>query len=161
MSAYMVNKEHIDALVELAVSGPSNRPGGQYPGGGWRSGGYGLRWATRGEARSDNADAVGTMLIAENLASIHHRYPDTLDGGTIPGPIEAYWNEHYVFRFVRPAPTAVEGLKLIDCYEYQSCEHPGWRTSEALAFCDALRARLVPELDGYDAAPWGWPARDR
>ena len=39
MSAYMVNKEHIDALVELAVSGPSNRPGGQYPGGGWRSGG--------------------------------------------------------------------------------------------------------------------------
>src|SRR2546427_129015 len=83
---------------------------------GWRSGGYGLRWATGGEARSDNADAVGAMLIAENLASIHHRYPDTLDGGTIPGPCEAYWNEPYVFRCVRPAPTPVEGLKLIDCY---------------------------------------------
>ncbi len=37
------------------------------------------------------------MLIAENLASIHHRYPDTLDGGTVPGPIDAYLDTDYVF----------------------------------------------------------------
>ena len=99
------------------------------------------------------------MLIAANLASIHSRYPDTADGGILPGPCAAYWDEPYVSRFVRPAPTAVEGLKLIDCFDYQACEPPGWPDSEAYAFCDALRSRLIRELDGYDAAPWGWPGK--
>jgi hypothetical protein len=174
MSAYMVDREHIDALVELVVFGPGNRPVG-HPGGGWRSSGP-VRWwtvdaATLRKAAWDDlddlrrradptvADATGAMLIAANLASIHHRYPDTRDGGAVPGPALAYWDEPYVARFVHPAPTAVEGLKLLDCYEYQACEHPEWPTSEAQSFCDALRSRLIHELDGYDAAPWGWPAR--
>ena len=45
--------------------------------------------------------------------------------------------------------------KAIDCYEYQSCEHAGWPRSEARALCAALRHRLIGELPGYDAAPWG------
>ena len=178
MSACMVDREHIDALVECAIWGPSNRPGGSYPGGGWRSGGAGLRWwavdaitlrhlplneleRVRREAQPDNADAVGAMLIAENLASVHYRYPDTVDGGSVPGPTDPYWERPYAFRHVHPAPTAVEGLKLLDCYAYQACEHTAWPASEAYSFCYALRSRLIGELEGYDAAPWGWPPRQR
>jgi hypothetical protein len=173
MSAWMVNKEHIDALVHCALWGPRDpeRPDGAR--GGWRYGG-GLRWwtvdpvvlqqlpyearpAARREANLSTADAVGAMLVAENLASIHHRYPDTCEGGVVPGPHDAYWTRAYLFAQARPVPTAVEALKLIDCYAYQSCEHPGWPASEAYSFCDALRHALVGVLDGYSAAPWGWP----
>jgi hypothetical protein len=45
-------------------------------------------------------------------------------------------------------------LKAISCYEYQSCEHPGWRKSEAHAFCEALRDMAIGCLPGYDDAPW-------
>ena len=171
MSAWMVNKQHIDALVHCAVWGP--RRGLEYPGDGWCSGGH-LSWWTvdpvvlhqlpydalptvRREAQPESADAVGAMLVSENLASIHHRYPDTLDGGVIPGPHDAHWETPYAFAFVRPVPTPIEALKLIACYEYQSCEHPEWPASEAYSFCDALRHQLVGILDGYSAAPWGWP----
>lgn len=116
MSAWMVNKEHIDALEHCAVWAP--RRGARYPGDGWCSGGQ-LRWWTvdpvvlhqlpfdalptvRREARPESADAVGAMLVSENLASIHQRYPDTRDGGAIPSPCAAYWETPYAFAFVRP-----------------------------------------------------------
>jgi hypothetical protein len=169
MSAFMVSQDHIDAMVECAVWGPRNRGGRRYAGASMST----LRWWTvdptalrrlpltqlggvRREARPDTADAVGSMLIRENLASIQYRYPDTRRGGAVPGPIEPYWEHDYVFQRVHPAPAEVEGLKLIDCYEYQACEHPGWPASEAKSFCDALRVRLIGCLDGYDEAR-GWP----
>jgi hypothetical protein len=168
MSAFMVDKTHIDALVDCAVWGP--RCGRAHPGDYFT-----MRWWTvdavtlrctpldhldrvRREARPETADAIGAMLIAENLASIHHRYPDTLEGGPLPGPVAAYWEMDYVFERPNLAPTAIEGLKLINCYEYQACEHPGWPASEAQSFCHALRGRLIGRLDGYDAARWEWQA---
>jgi hypothetical protein len=45
-------------------------------------------------------------------------------------------------------------LKAIDCYRYQSCEHPGWASSEAQQFCLALQALAINHLPGYDQAPW-------
>ena len=50
----------------------------------------------------------------------------------------------------------VEALKALDCYEYQSCEHPEWETSEAFEFCRAMRNLLIGCLPGYDAAQWEW-----
>jgi len=51
-------------------------------------------------------------------------------------------------------------LSLISCYEYQSCEHPEWRTSEARAICEALRKLAIRNLPGYDEAPWHADTRD-
>ena len=45
-------------------------------------------------------------------------------------------------------------LSAIACYEYQSCEHPGWATSEAHDFCHALRIKMIRMLPGYADAPW-------
>src|SRR4029079_13532152 len=33
---------------------------------------------------------------------------------------------------------------------------PGWATSEAHAFCQALRIKLIQCLPGYSDAPWEW-----
>ena len=45
-------------------------------------------------------------------------------------------------------------LKALVAYEYQSCEHEQWSSSQAESFCDALRAVAITTLPGYDAAPW-------
>lgn len=157
MSAFVVGKAHIDALVAVAIEGPADR-GPRYPGDGW----YGPSWqdaagAWQGRARSDHADAIGNMLTDENVASVSHRYPDdTLD--TLPGPEDRYYIDGY--QWARPwrKPTTVEALSLIACLEYQSCEHPGWETSRAYRFLNGLRVCLVSALPGYSDAPWEWPA---
>ena len=53
-------------------------------------------------------------------------------------------------------PEAIEACKAIDCYEYQSCEHPGWRDSGAKAFCERLRSALIGAMHGYEEAEWHW-----
>lgn len=167
MSAFMVNKVHIDQLVSLAILGPVGeaRPDR------WGT----LRWYTvpslRGrtigqhndvlrEARRENADDIGAMLMHENLRSLEYRYPDILDGGQVPGPVHEYWHDAYTYQRPRRQATAVEGLKAIDGYTYQSCEHDEWDTSEALQFCEALKDALISCLDGYNEAPWTWQQKD-
>ena len=143
MSAFMVSKQHIDAIVATAFWGPEgsrDQWSAYYNGEGF---GY------------DRLNQLGEMLVKENLSSIHARYPDTLENpeGT-PGPIEQYWLQPYTFKHPAHAYTAVEILKAIDCYEYQSCEHDEWATSTAAKFCNELRGKLIGFLPGYDAAPW-------
>lgn len=97
--------------------------------------------------------AVGADLWAENHRSVDHRYDDN------PEP-DAY-----------SAPTAevvldpVAVVKAVDCFVYQSCEHPGWETSRAADYCTRLRAAAMAGLPledgdpryprGWQEAPWG------
>lgn len=161
MSAFVVAKEHIDALVVLALQGPGDRAPG-YPGDSWGA----FHWYEgdfeAGEVegrvvRLENRDEIGAMLLNECIASVGCRYPDTL-WPELPGPVPNPSPFEYRCELRQPRrPTAVEGLKLIDCYEYQSCEHPGWHSSSARSFCDALRKRLIGALPGYQQAPYEWP----
>lgn len=154
MSAFVVVKPHVDALIQLAVDGPPERE--RYPGDC-----YGPRWlaepvehwqdAEWRSASSANRDEIGDMLVRECVRSVSYRYQDNDD---LPGPIEPYYLAPYAYERPPHCPTAVEGLKLIACYEYQSCEHPQWETSQAKRFCDALRSSLIDALPGYDDAPW-------
>ena len=169
MSAFVVSKEHIDALVAAAVQPP-------HPG--WDAGGYvPLRELEEGEKQPAGheyeapqgylyfhisfatADALGRLLWWECVRSVGYRYPSR-DGDAelarLPGygytlaDYEGYrFNERAIGRL-----SGVETLKALDCYEYQSCEHPGWRTSEAKKVCDWLRGKLVASLPGYDEAAW-------
>lgn len=150
MSAWIVSKAHIDALVGAAVTYDR---------------GSGLRYYSN-EAGPDvtgmvhwdrsNANHLGRMLWGENLKSIVYRYPNDASGDR-PGPNDFTDDDVDTYQFPRGAdyrePIVV--LKSIDCYEYQSCEHPEWRGSAAKQFCEALRRRLIGELPGYDDAPWG------
>lgn len=152
MSAFVVGQEHIDALVTLALRGASDREG--Y----WHAP---LRWdganGTWPEATPETADRVGSMLWRENVASIHGRYPDTAErDSNYPGPIgfssvEVEGYRHDMVRGYEP----VDVLKVLGCYEHQSCEHAGWATSQAARFCQSLRLSMISHLPGYNEAPCG------
>ena len=153
MSAFIVSKAHIDALVQAGLTS-----------------GYGstLRWRHEGHERKlspDTADVVGAMLWAENVRSVEHRY-EHVAAGELPGtyvteaPVEGVepvelpeWIQSYQFARVRRLEP-VEILKAIDCYEYQSCEHEEWDESEAHTFCNELRMVTIGRLPGYDEAKW-------
>jgi hypothetical protein len=154
MSAFIVSKSHIDALISVAAFGPSDR-GPRYPGDGWIPPQY------RTEAGAFDprveSDAIGCLLWLENLTSVSYRY-----GGEqlemLPGPIGLTADDFAGYRHRNPRrrPTAIEALKLLASYEYQSCEHPGWHESAAHRFVLTLRATLIGALPGYDEASWEW-----
>ena len=153
MSAFVVDKTHIDALLTAGLV--------------WNPGSSKLRWMI-GEAEDtdyregqpwgetaiqsyerrvrelsdESAGRVGAMLWAENRLSVNHRYA------------ENEWEAPYIFEHlgIHIDPIAIlDGLR---CYEYQSCEHPGWETSEAKAFCDSLRANAIHELPRKGERVW-------
>ena len=136
MSAWIVSKNHIDALVQALAEGEIVV--NIYP------------------------TEIGRTLWKENLLSIWARYPDTeKTDDNYPGPygFRAIDTETYVY--TRPAERLSYGslLKQAHCYSYQTCEHDGWETSQAKKWIDTLRRGLERggHADGseYAAAPWG------
>jgi hypothetical protein len=144
MSAFIVDKAHIDALVDVAVNGPK----GHYPN-------WSAYWYHQGKSTDarDNPDDTGRMLWATNFDSVAYRYDSETD---LPGPIGINEPEVMAYSFKRrplnARLTPVAALKALDGYEYQSCEHPEWQDSKAHAFCTMLRSRLIGVLPGYDEA---------
>jgi hypothetical protein len=161
MSAHVVHKEDIDVLVAAAVT-PRHlwyRKVSWFardPHGGDWDYERDIREATR-----ETADEVGRMLWSENVASVAHRYPDDT-AETRPGPRDFHDVHAVTYTFTDPGfkPTPGEVFKTLDHYEYQSCEHPGWPTSEGKRFCDALRVATSKRVEGYEKAPWGWTPSD-
>lgn len=132
MSAFIVNPYHIDRMVATAVYGPSDangllaRPWRWFE---WECG----RW---------HPSDLGQLLHNENVASVNYRY----DESTTP--------DSYEFDATVKPMTGIEALKAISCYEYQSCEHPGWADSRAKELCERLTSAIIGCLPGYDTAPW-------
>jgi hypothetical protein len=153
MSAYIIDRDHLSYLINAAL----------WAGCPCESG---LRYNHNGRSyhlRGDDVQAAletANDLWRENIASVSYRYPgETTD--TLPGPIgETYklWPSD-ICGFPLRDYAPVQVLKALDCYEYQSCEHPAWPTSAACAFVDALRRTTIRRLAGYDAAEWGAPSR--
>ena len=134
MSAFMVSPAHLSALAAAALACRA---------------GSGIGFAyyhgiQRRELGPGDEDKLVGLLYAENRRSVMRRYY----GEQI---------EEKPPRFVRPRqelpPVVI--LKLIDCFDYQACETDDYEESDAAAFCRALRLRVIHELPGYDAAPWG------
>lgn len=162
MSAFMVDKEHIDAIVTIALFGPRGMEGD------WER----PRWeahdprVTEHDAQeyrecvrehdasryavTISPDRLGDILWTENERSIEARYPsdhaEMLTADYCLGYRYQPWS--------RIGLTHAEAFKAIDCLEYQSCEHDDWRDSEAKRFLDVLRGALIGTLPGYGAAKW-------
>lgn len=141
MSAFVVSKKHIDAIVTKAAA-------------------KGVRWSVPTDPGTEvewkcaveDPDAMGQILMDACVKSVSYRY-DTPPGGELPGPNIQYWNKPYRHSLVGNLPV-VQVLKLVNGYEYQSCEHPDWETSEAKRICDAVIQTLIRVLPGYDEAEW-------
>jgi hypothetical protein len=155
MSAYVVGRNHIRYLVEAAqhIAIRDHSPNFSW---------YHNR--ERQELTSENASEVAQMLWNENIASVQYRYPDDTDE-TMPGPMGetfVYYHQTCPEQGRRMAGpyfkhnfNVAQILMSTDCYEYQSCEHPGWESSEAYSFIQALRRRTWPHMPGYRDATWG------
>jgi len=135
MSAFFVSTHHIDVLVSAAIdleaySGPPR-----------------IERVTH-----HRATQVGQMLLAENLRSMLARYPrgagtDEADG--YQAAVDSY--QHRFYHGVRLTAAA----HAVSCYDYQSCEHDAYGTSQAKAFVEALRQAILRKMPGIDAEPWG------
>jgi hypothetical protein len=166
MSAWIVPKVHIDLLVRAAIHGGSYGDRFNF----WQTGEDGeyRGWYELdefAEQRTPNGSVtpitpsqLGQMLVNENVASVAHLYPDDNPdiGEQLPGPIDAYYIHPYVYENPGYTLTAAEVFKALDCYDYQSCEHDGWRKSDAFAFCRSLAYRYQHKVPGYEEAPWGF-----
>lgn len=153
MSAWIVDKAHIDLLITAGLV--LSRPHGPLR---WNESSDENVWKSR-ELRQENAADIGRMLWLENYASVDRLYGDEDE---LPGPVGLTFDKvgKYVFRPINGTLDPVVVLKAIDCYEYQSCEHPGWKTSEARRFCQSLQSTCIGRLKGYDDAPWGFEDRN-
>lgn len=151
MSAYMVDREHIVYLVKAAVGSRDSHFW-------WTHNGQTNRIVRSGLPEDDERlVSIANMLWRENVKSVQARYQDKGEGN-LPGRIgETYWITMGDMRFIWPGFDAVQVLKACDCYEYQSCEHEGWESSDAKAFVDALRHKWIAILPRYDDAIWGAP----
>lgn len=136
MSAFVVDKTHIDAILTAALE--LTRPGDS------------LYWydpsAEQGARPNfltrETAGRVGAVLWAENVRSVNYRYRED--------EIE----QAYEFTRLRGHPTPVALMSLLHGFEYQACEHPGWRDSEAHAIVRRLERLAMTRLPGYSDAPW-------
>lgn len=154
MSSFEVDKTHIDVLVSAALA--AGRPGGFY----WYHEPQAIPCSLPGEmlpsaenylselaerkreVTRENAGLWGALLVAANKASVNYRYDET--------EIE----EPYEFTGYAGPFDPVKILRALDCYAYQSCDDPAWRTSEAFEFCNALRMHAIKQLPGYREAPY-------
>lgn len=166
MSALIVGKEHIDLLVSAGLAFTHHGSGVR-----WNASSspnrvdYRPRYLAETNPHADDkkisADEVGSMLWAENLSSVAYRYPNDVSGER-PGPIgfEDSWVLLYRFKRIPGTIRALTVLSALDTYEYQSCEHSGWDTSEAKRYCDALRRTAIKWLPGYDTEPGSFGDRN-
>lgn len=166
MSAFVVSAGTIDAIVSGA-----RQYGGQtgfslvrlFPGT-QPEAGYShhrfSRYASEDEApETYNPDTLGRELWTENLRSIHHRYPDTVDGENLPGPIGFTEAEAIAYTYGPGSRVAdVDPLGVLGAirgYRYQTCEHPEWPHSIAYAACEAIEAQIIGwMIDQAGANTW-------
>jgi hypothetical protein len=179
MSAWIVSNGHIDHIVTAAIAAgeairetPENRPFIKAAKGSadgclvfadWceEQGGVKLAAVLRRGHLPPTADELGQMLWRENLLSVAYRYPDDGDGDR-PGPSDFRDADVDEYSYVPTKPlTAAALLKTIACYEYQSCEHPGWKISEARALTTRLMPARARERALDSNTPWGWDPRPK
>lgn len=142
MSAYMVSDAHIHAILITAIEGPKDAQE-QIMRGQWSQLTFGN---PSKKLWYETAAECGRMLVYANAISVDHRYPKH--------PSSRWAVSAYRFKESAPRLTVVQALKALDCFDYQSSEHPDWESSPARKFSDCLRARLITMLPGYDAAQW-------
>jgi hypothetical protein len=91
----------------------------------------------------DEAEAIGRLWMAENVKSVNNRYSED--------DIEPL----YCFSRIDVSHiTPIQFIKLLDCLEYQSCEHDDYRESEAYIMLSRYRYGAIGMIEGYQSAAW-------
>ena len=154
MSAYVVDAEHITALVvaglvadDLSWLERDLEPELAEPGVSFTMAQVERAQELRRTLEPESADRVGAMLWAQNVTSVNYRYSEDELEDFYQAPADLLWRVQAARARLDPARV----LGAIGCYEYQSCEGPGWRESEAYQYVEALRRVWIRRLPGYRA----------
>lgn len=137
MSAWIVSKGHIDALVQGLV--------------------------VEQLVEMNDAAATGRLLWEECRRSVAYRYPNDADGEW-PGPIDLTIADinAYVPEMIESPLNDAKLAHQLACYGYQSCEHPEWETSEAYRLVKTLEG-VIGLRNGCDVTDpnslWNWTRR--
>lgn len=162
MSAYVQDRAHVLSIIRTALEGPADpreiRPDNVWHGPRWSAIPTFLladiHWSEHGKVwrRLDwlNAEEVAGMLYDENVASVRHRYAE--DDEMIPAVAAFTMSDIKRARRL----TATDALCALSGYEYQSCEHPEWSSSESLRVVEALR-RCLCDFLARDSDCWSIP----
>lgn len=126
MSAFTLSNKHINAMLSAAK---------------WVHFGFGYYWNNERHTGCDMRE-LGQKLMDENYRSVNYRYSDETEAPRFKW--NAYPQQH----------TAVQVIRLCDCYNYQTCETPDWQETEAYAIYTALREAAIGALPGMDDAEW-------
>jgi hypothetical protein len=133
MSAFTVGSDHIDLMVTVAMRIP----------------GFTEQYVNIPET----ADRLGQMLTNENYKSVNYRYDEQEE---VP---EYHWTP--VAELQRESlgqMLLLQILKAAHCYDYQSCEHAGWKDSHAFWVSQAIQmwteARLIEMGVAKVRDPW-------
>lgn len=141
MSAFVVSHAHINALLTFA-----DRKSGHFADIHPKGQRFNLH-------NSSDLQKLAEILYAQNVRSVHCRYPGDEDVSTLPGVIGEVGKD-ITFRCSAKTVTPVQALKLLSCYEYQSCETDDYLDSMAHAIIEALRRQAIYALPGYEEAAW-------
>ena len=126
MSAFIVNPNHISALVRWACRDRVNVFYGSPP---------------RRLDIAGSEQEICDILLAENIASYNFRYKESVQ-------------EKMVYDAFATSLRPIDVIKACHCLEYQSCEHDDWESSTAKAIVTAIAGAASRALPGYDDAPW-------
>jgi hypothetical protein len=148
MSAWIVSKAHVDAMVTWALA---------------QSGGYSdqphvtVWWGAKQE-RIDcgpwNADTIGQRLVDDIVQGVHHATPTATPArATYPAP---YYLQPYVYQRTRPITNA-EMVALLNCYSYQACEHQEWEKTWSYAFQQQMQHEILKHVENAGQPTfWGY-----
>lgn len=132
MSCYVVSHDYINGILTASRYG-GNCPRSYY------FGGHSRRIRNR-------EHEVGQILLDENIKSFDYRYKEQYKD-------EYAGMEVFKYRSLPVTFKPAEILGMLDCLEYQSCEHPEWEKSEAYAIIQAIRSEMISEIPGYTWQP--------
>ena len=142
MSAFICSDYHIGRMAAFLVA-----ERGKY-----------LAYDVALNAKSDRAGQVAAALARENLSSVNHQYQES--GGAAAMLAEGVTEAGYVLRCRLAARagwtdehTPAQMMKAARCYEYQSCEHPEWNTSQARVLANLVYREAADKLSN----DWGPP----
>ncbi len=127
MSAYIVHKKHIDALISFMVS---RQISVYLP-------------STGEDIKADgNQDRIGQILWDANHQNVSQRYNEN--------------NEAPVYKYeVYPRPLSpVEALKACAGYSYQCSDMREYDESVANQIIESIKYKAINGLPGYDEAEW-------
>jgi len=119
MSAFIVNKKHIDYILSTKLNSKYDYP----------------------PLTEKQLTKIGQILVNENFKSVNYRYHENFQ------PYK--YNFQPVINF-----NPIQALKAIDCLDYQSCKHEGWKKSRAKRILEDIKDSLITMLPGYDDFHW-------